>query len=157
MLRVVAAVALVACLATPAFAAAPVEPRDRVAHHLQAAALLTKHFEDVLGTECPRFASMADWKKHFDAEVDRVVLLLAHLEQAWLEAKRTGDDDLRRTAKAPRQRSVQARALVEKLQICADQHGTGFTPMTLWWRIERAVPHRQAEIALPLPDSPPVR
>lgn len=157
MFRVAAAIALVALLAVPVSAAAPTEPKDRVAHHLQAAALLTKHFEGVLGTECPRFASAADWKKHFDLEVERVVLLLAHLEQAWLEAKRTGDDDLRRTAKAPRQRSGEARALVEKLQICADQHGTGFTPMTLWWRIERAVAHRQAEIALPLPDSAPLR
>lgn len=157
MFRIAAAVALVAALVVPVSAAAPTEPKDRVAHHLQAVALLTKHFEGVLGTECPRFASTAEWRKHFEVEVDRVVLLLAHLEQAWLEAKRTGDDDLRRTAKAPRQRSAQARALVEKLQICADQHGTGFTPMTLWWRIERAVPQRQAEIALPLPDSPPVR
>ena len=143
---------LTVVLVVPALAAAPTAPKARVAHHLEAAAQLTRHFEGVLESACPRFASAAEWQRHFDAEVDRVVLLLAHLEQAWTEAKRTGDDDLRRTAKAPRRRGDQARALVDKLQACADDHGAGFTPMTLWWRIEQAVPKRQAEIALPLPN-----
>jgi hypothetical protein len=152
MTHALAAFALAAALAAPAPAAAPVEPRARVAHHLQEAAQITRHFEDVLGGECQRFATKTEWKHYFDGEVDRIVLLLAHLEQAWVEAKRTGDDDLRRTAKAPRQRSQQARALVDKLQTCADQHGAGFTPVMIWWRIEREVPKRQAEIALPLPN-----
>ena len=143
--------ALVALFAASAIAATPVEPRARVEHHLHEAAQITKHFEDVLAGVCPHFGSRAEWKRYFDGEVDRVVLLLAHLEQAWLEAKRTGDDDLRRSAKAPRQRSEQARALVDKLQTCAEQHGAGFAPMTLWLRIEREVPKRQAEIALPVP------
>jgi len=145
------ALGLVALLAASALGATPIEPRARVEHHLQEAAQITKHFEDVLASACPQFTSRTEWKRYIDGEVDRVVLLLAHLEQAWVEAKRTSDDDLRRTAKAPRHRSEQARALVDKLQTCADQQGAGFAPMTLWLRIEREVPKRQAEIALPLP------
>src|SRR6185503_7228780 len=151
MARAIVALLLVALVTTPLFAAAPTDPRERVDHHLKEAAELARHFEGVLGSACPKFATTTEWKRYFDAEVDRVVLLLAHLEQAWLEAKRAPDDDTRRAAKAPRKRGDQARALVDKLQTCADENGSGFTPMTLWWRIERAVPKRQAEIALPLP------
>jgi hypothetical protein len=151
MRRALAVVALMALLAPSATATTPTEPAARVAHHLEEAARITKHFESVLAGACPTFASRSEWNRYIDAEVDRVVLLLAHLEQAWVEAKRTGDDDLRRTAKAPRQRGGQARALVDKLQGCADRNGAGFTPVALWLRIEREVPRRQAEIALPLP------
>jgi len=152
MSRIVGAVLLVGFLSTPAFPAALTDPRERVDHHLKEAGELARHFEDVLGASCPRFASRSEWDRHFDTEIDRVVLLLAHLEQAWFEAKRTGDDDLRRSAKKPRHRRDQARALVGKLQICADENGSGFTPLTVWWRIEREVPKRRAEIALPQPE-----
>ena len=74
---------------------------------------------------------------------------MAHLEQAWVEAKRTGDDDVRRTAKAPRRQSDQLRQLVDKLTTCAEANGASFSPATIWRRIEREVPRRQAEIALP--------
>jgi hypothetical protein len=77
------------------------------------------------------------------------VLLVAHLEQAWYEATRTGDDDVRRTAKAPRKRMDQARALLDKLQGCAEGNGASFSTMGVWRRIEREVPQRQTEIALP--------
>jgi hypothetical protein len=127
----------------------PSEARQRVEHHLQAVEELTRHFESVLGSACPHFQSSRDWKHYFDGEVDHIVLLLAHLEQAWVEAKRTGDDDVRRTAKAPRHRIDQARELVDKLQTCADDNGTSFAPLAVWRKIEREVPKRQAEIALP--------
>jgi hypothetical protein len=78
-----------------------------------------------------------------------VVLLVAHVEQAWVEAKATGDDDVRRVAKAPRKRLEQARALLDKLSTCADDNGGALNQLGLWRRIEREVPHRQAEIALP--------
>ena len=152
MPRVVVAVLLVMLVATSVLSAALTDPRERVGHHLKEAAEIVRHFEDVLGTSCPKFESRAEWTRYFDTEVDRVVLLFAHFEQAWLEAKRTGDDDLRRSAKKPRHRTDQARALVDKLQICAEENGAGFTPLTLWWRIEREVPKRRAEIALPLPE-----
>jgi tetratricopeptide (TPR) repeat protein len=74
---------------------------------------------------------------------------LAHLEQAWVEAKATGDDDVRRDAKAPRKRVDQARALLDKLQGCASGNGAPISQQALWRRIEREIPQRQAEIALP--------
>jgi hypothetical protein len=118
-------------------------------HHLREVERLSEHFETVLGRECPRFASTPEWRAYLDGELDRVVLLIAHLEEAWIEAKRTGDDDVRRTAKAPRKRVDRARALLDKLSGCAEGNGAAFTPMAMWRRIERDVPQRQAEIALP--------
>ena len=79
----------------------------------------------------------------------RVVLLMAHLEQAWIEAKHTGDDDVRRDAKAPRRRVDRARALVDKLSGCAESNGASFSQTAVWRRIEREVPQRQSQIALP--------
>jgi hypothetical protein len=127
----------------------PEEARARMEHHLREVRQLSQHFEGVLAAECPQFASSREWKAYFDAEVDRVVLLMAHLEQAWVEAKHTDDDDVRRTAKVPRRRIDQARTLIEKLQICAERNGAPFSQMSVWRRIEREVPQRQSEIALP--------
>ena len=142
--------ALLLVLATAAAASSvPSDPKARVAHHLRVVNELARHFESVLTGECPRVASVPEWNEYVETEIERVVLLLAHLEQAWIEAKRTDDDDLRRTAKAPRQRVDQARALVDKLQGCASGAGQTFAPLVLWRRIERELPRRQAEIALP--------
>ncbi len=78
--------------------------------------------------------------------MDRVVTFVAHLDQAWAEAKRTGDKDVRRTAKTPVDR---ARLLLAKLQACADGNGTSLVPGAVWRRIEREAERRQSEIALP--------
>jgi hypothetical protein len=78
-----------------------------------------------------------------------VVLLMAHIEQAWMEAKQTGDDDVRRHAKTPRRQKDRAHTLLDKMQRCASDNGADFSPMTLWQRIEREVPQRRSEIALP--------
>jgi hypothetical protein len=118
-------------------------------HHLVHVHRLAEHFEGVLSRECPRFASTREWGAYLDDEIDRVVLLIAHLEEAWIEAKHTGDDDVRRAAKAPRKRVDRARALVDKLSGCAEGHGVSLSPMSVWRRIEREIPHRQADIALP--------
>jgi hypothetical protein len=125
------------------------EVRPRVDHHLRQVEDLAQHFQTVLTTACPRFASPGEWDRYLDGEVERVVLLVAHVEQAWVEAKATGDDDVRRTAKAPRKRLEQARALLDKLSGCAGDNGTTLNQGSLWRRIEREVPQRQAEIALP--------
>jgi hypothetical protein len=125
------------------------EVRPRVDHHLQQVETLAQHFESVMSADCPRFASTAEWDRYLDSEVDRVVLLMAHVEQAWVEAKTTGDDDVRRVAKAPRKRLEQARTLLGKLSGCADANGSSLNQLGLWRRIEREVPHRQTEIALP--------
>jgi hypothetical protein len=121
-------------------------------HHLVQVHRLAEHFERVLDRECPRFGSPREWRGYVDGEVDRMVLLIAHLEEAWIEAKHTGDDDVRRAAKAPRRRVDRARLLLDKLSGCAEGNGASLSPGSLWRRIEREVPGRQAEISLPPPE-----
>jgi hypothetical protein len=125
------------------------EARVRVDHHLRQVDEIVQHFQEVLGRDCPRFASREEWRLYFDGEVEQVTLLVAHVEQAWVEAKRTGDDDVRRAAKAPRKRVEEGRAVLDKLQTCAADNGASFSPLSVWNRIEREVPRRQAAIALP--------
>lgn len=151
-MRLTATVASLVLLASGAVARVERTPdvaRQRVDHHLQEIDKLSRHFETVMSQDCPRFDSRTQWNAYLDGEVGQVVLLLAHIEQAWLEAKQTGDDDVRRHAKEPRKRLEDARALVGKLQSCAGDNGASFSQMALWRRIEREVPERQAQIALP--------
>jgi hypothetical protein len=123
--------------------------RPRVEYHLRQVDSLSQHFEDLIARDCPRFTSPAEWETYLDGEVDRFVLLVAHVEQAWVEAKRTGDDDVRREAKAPRKRVSRARLLVDKMETCADTNRASVPTQSLIERIEREVPRRQSEIALP--------
>jgi hypothetical protein len=149
----VAVVILLGALTGPALGREPHRPadeaRERVDHHLREVNQLADHFESVMTRACPRFESPREWRTYLDSELDRVVLLMAHLEQAWLEAKQTDDDDVRRTAKAPRKRAEQARALLDKLSGCSEDNGVALSPMAMWRRIERDIPQRQAQIALP--------
>jgi hypothetical protein len=145
MLRVFLVVLLTVAVtgfASASGAKSPDEVRPRVDHHLKEVEALAQHFETVLNASCPRFASPAEWDRYLDSEVERV-------EQAWVEAKTTGDDELRRVAKAPRKRLDQARLLLGKLSGCADANGSPLNQGGLWRRIEREVPQRQIEIALP--------
>ena len=41
------------------------------------------------------------------------------------------------------------RQLIDKLTACAETNGAAFSPLGVWRRVERDVPRRQAEIALP--------
>ena len=127
----------------------PDQARPRVEHHVHEAEQLAGHFQTVTQRDCRRFATPAEWRAYFNGEIDQMVLMVAHVEQAWVEAKRTGDDEVRRAAKAPRRRLADARALVDKLQGCAADNGTSFGAVQVWRRIEREVPQRQAAIALP--------
>ena len=124
------------------------EARPRVEHHLLEAAQIVRHFESVLAEDCPRFDSAVERRAYVDGEVERVVLLVAHLEEAWSEAKRTSDKDVRRAAKAPRTQVGQVQSLVTKLQTCMGD-GASLEPRTIWRRVEQEVPRRRAEIALP--------
>lgn len=142
---------LVALAATPALSgerpAAEVWPR--VAHHLDEANRLAAHLEGVVRESCPRFATPSEWDTYLDEELRRVVLLVAHVEQAWVEAKTTDDDDVRRAAKAPRRRVPETRGLVDKLAGCAEANGTRLPVGALWRRVEQEVPRAQAAITLP--------
>jgi len=124
------------------------EARPRVEHHLLEADQIVRHFESVLAEDCPRFDSAVERRAYVDGEVERVVLLVAHLEEAWSEAKRTSDKDVRRAAKAPRAQVGQAQSQVTKLQICMGD-GASLEPRAIWRRVEQEVPRRRAEIALP--------
>src|SRR6058998_1913713 len=90
-----------------------------------------------------------DVRARVDYHVRRMVLMAAHVEQAWVEAKTTGDDEVRQAAKAPRKRLSEARPLLSKLQTCAENNGATLSVASVWHRIDREVPRRQAEIALP--------
>ena len=125
------------------------EARPRVEHHVRHAEELSRHFDILLRNGCPRFATVAEWQAYVDAGVDQLVLLVAHIEQAWTEAKTTGDDEVRQAAKAPRRRLAAARSLVDKWQGCAQDHGASLEVGPILRRIEREVPGRQADIALP--------
>lgn len=125
------------------------EVRPRVEHHLAEVEAITQQLEGVLAAACPTFSTTEEWQAYVDGNVDRVVSLVAHLEQAWVEAKRTGDKDVRREAKAPRRRVDRAQQLVAKLQGCANGNSATLAPGAVWQRIEREVPQRQSEIALP--------
>ena len=125
------------------------EARPRVEHHLIEAEQIVRHFETVIAEDCPRFDNAADRRAYIEGEVDRVVLLVAHLDEAWSEAKRTSDKEVRRVAKAPRARVGEAQILVTKLQACAGDDGVKLEPRVIWRQIEQEVPRRRAEIALP--------
>ncbi|PYM39287.1 MAG: hypothetical protein DME17_01525 [Candidatus Rokuibacteriota bacterium] len=147
---------LLACLAAvaPAASAGPTirsvaEASVRVDHPLQAVDSVASRLGAVLVEPCPRFSSDAEWSQFEEARVNDVVLLMAHLEQAWIDAKAARDDTLRHEAKAPRRRVAEGRQLVDKLQACAAQNRASFDPLSVWLRIEREIPRRQAEIALP--------
>ena len=145
------ALGLVALAGLPAAARADetAAVRSRVEHHGRQAAALADHFGAVVGQGCPRFGTAAEWQSWLDGEMDRAVLFLAHVEQAWVEARTTGDDDIRRAAKAHRRRLGNAWPLVDKLSACAADHGVTLPVWRFWRRVEREVPQRQSEIALP--------
>ena len=129
---------------------APEEAQARVDHHLRQAEPLVRHFEGLRAGGCPRFATPVEWSAYLDGEVDRLVLLLAHLGEAWTEARQTGDDDVRRSAKAPRKRHQEdAVDLFRAVQACAAEHGVPVPTDALRERIERELPLRRAEVALP--------
>ncbi len=151
---VVLAALLLALVTLPAAAADRAEgaggsPRDRVEHHVRRADALVAHFDQVIQRDCPHFADRDQWRAYLDGEVDRLVLLMAHIEEAWAEAKQTGDDDVRRAAKEPRRGLDQARSLGDKLEACAEDNGASLSTATLFARIQRELPRRRAEIALP--------
>jgi hypothetical protein len=152
MLRAIAlALALVLAPAVSAHAnreaAADIQPR--VDHHIREFGVLVQHFETFVAQECPRFATSAEWDTYAETEIDLMLNMAAHVEQAWVEAKRTGDDTVRQSAKAPRRRLDEAPQILDKLARCAESNGATANPGAIFRRIERDLPKRQAEIALP--------
>jgi hypothetical protein len=125
------------------------QARPRVEHHLIEAEQIVRHLETVLAADCPQFSTAGERLAYIDGEVDRVVLLVAHLDEAWTEAKRTSDKEVRRAAKAPRTQVSEAQNLVTKLRTCVKGDGVDLEPRAVWRRIEAEVPRRRAEIALP--------
>jgi hypothetical protein len=59
------------------------------------------------------------------------------------------DEDVRRAARALRAHVSEAQSLVVKLQSCAGDDGATLEPRAIGRPIEREVPRRRAEIALP--------
>jgi hypothetical protein len=128
-------------------AAADIQPR--VDHHVKEVNAHIRHFEAFVAGECPHFGTVQEWNTYADGEIDRMLLMVAHAEQAWVEAKRTGDDTVRQSAKAPRRRLDDAPQILNKLVTCAEGNGVSLSPGVVYRRIERELPRRQSEIALP--------
>src|SRR5213593_1860837 len=145
----ISSLALVGLFATSVAAEAPTDVRARVDYHVRQATELADHFDGVIRSDCPRFGNSGEWQAYVDDEISRMVLMAAHVEQAWVEAKTTGDDEVRQAAKAPRKRLGEARPLLNKLQTCAENNGATLSTASVWQRIDREIPRRQAEIALP--------
>jgi hypothetical protein len=144
-------VAIVVLSAGPARAAweAAADIQPRVEYHIKEVGVLIQHFETFVAGTCPRFETTAEWNTFAEGEIDRMLLLAAHAEQAWVEAKRTGDDEVRRAAKAPRRRLDDAPQILNKLSTCAEGNGVTLSPGSVYRRLERELPRRQSEIALP--------
>ena len=123
--------------------------QPRVEYHIREVGALIEHFETFVSGRCPRFSTTAEWDTYAEGEIDRMLLLAAHAEQAWVEAKRTGDDDVRRAAKAPRRRLDEAPQILNKLSACAEDNGVTVSPGRVYRRLERDLPRRQSEISLP--------
>jgi hypothetical protein len=145
----VAMLTLVAAVPAHANREAAADIRPRVDHHVREVGLLVQHFETFVAAECPRFGTVAEWNAYAEGEIDRMLLLAAHVEQAWVEAKRTGDDDVRRAAKAPRRRLDEAPQILTKLSTCAHDNGVDLSPAMVYRRIERDLSRRQSDIVLP--------
>jgi hypothetical protein len=149
--RAFVAVTLVVLATAPARAnreaAADIQPR--VEHHVKEVNAHIRHFEAFVADDCPHFGTVQEWNVYADAEIDRMLLMVAHAEQAWVEAKRTGDDGVRQAAKAPRRRLDEAPQILNKLVACAEDNGVTLSPGSVYRRIERELPRRQSEIALP--------
>jgi hypothetical protein len=128
-------------------AAADIQPR--VDHHVKEVNAQIRHFEAFVAGECPHFDSVQEWTTYADGEIERMLLMVAHAEQAWVEAKRTGDDTVRQSAKAPRRRLDDAPQILNKLVSCAEDNGVTLSAGSVYRRIERDLPRRQSEIALP--------
>jgi hypothetical protein len=132
----------------------PADPRARIEHHLARVHDLADHFEAVLALDCPRFDDPLQWQRYVDAEIDRAVLLAAHLREASAEARRAGSHELRELARSARHRFRDGRALYRKLNACARANGGSLGLLALYRRMEADLPGRQAEIALPPPAAP---
>jgi hypothetical protein len=128
-------------------AAGDIQPR--VDHHIKEVNAQIEHFQAFVAAECPHFGTVQEWNTYADGEIDRMLLMVAHAEQAWIEAKRTGDDTVRQSAKVPRRRLDEAPQILEKLAACAQGHGVTLSPGSVYRRLERELPRRQSEIALP--------
>ena len=144
-----ALVVLLACSPAHANTEAAADIQPRVDHHIKQVNAQIQHFETFVASECRHFDTPEAWNTYAEAEIARMLDMVAHAEQAWLEAKRTGDDTVRQSAKAPRRRLDQAPQILQKLVTCAETNGVTLNPGSVYRRIERDLPRRQSEIALP--------
>ena len=127
-------------------AAADIQPR--VDHHIREAGVLVQHFETFVTGACRLFATADEWNTYAESEIDRMLLMVAHVQQAWVEAKRTGDDDVRRrAAKRPRRRMDDAPQILTKLAAWPRTTARRSRRSRWYRRIERDLPRRQSEIA----------
>lgn len=130
-------------------ASALAQAQARIDFHLTEAEALREALAPVLTGPCPRFPTPAAWDVFLARLVDRGVTFVAHLDEAWREAK-TGGDDLRRRVKAARRELLAGgdpRRLVGKLTRCAWRNGSPLDPWSLWREVSAQVADRRREVA----------
>jgi hypothetical protein len=121
----------------------------RVAFHLARAEALHRALAPAVYGPCPRLPGRAAWDAHLAALVDEGVTFAAHLAEAWREAKRADDAELRLRVKATKRRLLTGDpvALVTKLSRCAWNHGSVLDVMAVWRRAADEVPGRRRQVA----------
>lgn len=131
-------------------AAGPAAPgaEARLGFHLARAAALRDTLAPFVYGPCPRFPSRAAWDSYLAGRVDEGVTLAAHLDEAWREAKASGDQTLQARVKAEKRQMLVGNPvqLVGKLTTCAWKNGSSVDPMGLWKRATDDV-RRRAELA----------
>jgi hypothetical protein len=130
-------------------------PADRAAaegrtvFHLARAEALHRALAPAVHGPCPRLPGRAAWDAHLAALVDEGVTLAAHLAEAWREAKRADDAELRARVKATKRRLLTGDpvALVTKLTRCAWHHGSVLDVVAVWRHAAAEVPERRRQVA----------
>lgn len=137
-------------LAAPAIPAArPAGAAARLGFHLARAAALREALAPVVYGPCPRFSTRAAWDAYLAGLVEEGVTFAAHLDEAWREAKASGDEQLRTRVKTARREMLVGNPvqLVGKLTSCAWRNGSSVDAWGLWRRASEEVRVRRQEVA----------
>ncbi|MGH7268347.1 MAG: hypothetical protein ACREMB_26305 [Candidatus Rokuibacteriota bacterium] len=140
-------------LAASAFAEGPGAPaagaEARLRFHLARAATLRETLAPFVYGPCPEFPSRTAWESHLAGRVAQGVTFAAHLDEAWREAKASGDRELQARVKAVKRGMLVGNPvqLVGKLTSCAWKNGASLDPWGLWKRATEEVRRRRVELA----------
>jgi hypothetical protein len=121
----------------------------RVGFHLERAEVLREALAAVAYGPCRRLASPAAWDAYLASLVDEGMTLVAHLDEATREAKRSGDAALRARVAATKRRFIppDPAGVVARLARCARQNGAVLDTRAHWERVTAEIPGRRLAVA----------